>query len=100
MKYCGFGCGCQNSCGYPRMRSSDTPLVIMDTKAEEEFSLILEAEEKLKDSRKSRSVLVRKQFQIRYVMGEFHTSFQHLINKPDEMLFFNYMRMSHQITGI
>ena len=27
MKYCGFGC--QNSCGYPRMRirSSDTPLV-------------------------------------------------------------------------
>ena len=82
------------------MRSSDTPLVNMDTKAEEEFSLILEAEEKLKDSRKSRSVLVRKQFQIRYVMEEFHTSFQHLINKPDEMLFFNYMRMSHQITGI
>ena len=34
MKYCGcgYGCGCQNSCGYPRMRirmrSSDTPLVI------------------------------------------------------------------------
>ena len=31
MKYCGcgWGCGCQNSCGYPRMRirSSDTPLV-------------------------------------------------------------------------
>ena len=31
MKYCGcgYGCGCQNSCGYPRMRirSSDTPLV-------------------------------------------------------------------------
>ena len=31
MKYCGFGCGCQNSRGYPRMRirmrSSDTPLV-------------------------------------------------------------------------
>ena len=28
MKYCGFGC--QNSCGYPRirMRSSDTPLLI------------------------------------------------------------------------
>ena len=34
MKYCGcgYGCGCQNSCGYPRMRirmrSSDTPLVV------------------------------------------------------------------------
>ena len=32
MKYYGFGCGCQNSCGYPRMRirmrSSDTPLVL------------------------------------------------------------------------
>ena len=34
MKYCGcgWGCGCQNSCGYPRMRirmrSSDTPLLI------------------------------------------------------------------------
>ena len=29
MKYCGWGCGCQNSCGYPRirMRSSDTPLI-------------------------------------------------------------------------
>ena len=33
MKYCGcgYGCGCQNSCGYPpmriRMRSSDTPLI-------------------------------------------------------------------------
>ena len=72
----------------------------MDTKDEEEFSLILEAEENLKDSRKPRSVLVRKQFQIQYVVGEFHTSFQHLIDKPDEMLFFNYMRMSYQITGI
>ena len=35
MKYCGFGCGrgCQNSCGYLRMRirmrSSDTPLIII-----------------------------------------------------------------------
>ena len=35
MKYCGcgWGCGCQNSCGYPRMRirmrSSDTPLIFM-----------------------------------------------------------------------
>ena len=29
MKYCGCGYGCQNSCGYPRirMRSSDTPLI-------------------------------------------------------------------------
>ena len=29
MKYCGFGC--QKSCGYPRMRirSSDTPLVLI-----------------------------------------------------------------------
>ena len=28
MKFCGFGCWCQNSCGYPRrMRSSDTPLI-------------------------------------------------------------------------
>ena len=29
MKYCGFGC--QNSCGYPRVRirSSDTPLVFI-----------------------------------------------------------------------
>ena len=27
MKYCGFGCGCQNSCGYLRMRSSDTLLI-------------------------------------------------------------------------
>ena len=25
MKYC----GCQNSCGYPRMRGSDTPLVFI-----------------------------------------------------------------------
>ena len=35
MKHCGFGCGrgCQNSCGYPRMRirtrSSDTPLLLI-----------------------------------------------------------------------
>ena len=26
MKYC--GCGCQNSCAYPRMRGSDTPLIL------------------------------------------------------------------------
>ena len=29
-------------------------------------------------------------------MGEFHTSFQHLIYHAGEMLFFNYMRMSYQ----
>ena len=30
-------------------------------------------------------------------MGEFHTSFQHLIiDHTDDMLFFNYMRMSYQ----
>ena len=45
----------------------------MDTKDEEEFSLILEAEENLKDSRKPRSVLVKKQFQIRYVVGYYFT---------------------------
>ena len=29
-------------------------------------------------------------------MGEFHTSFQHLIDHPGEILFLNYMRMSYQ----
>ena len=60
------------------------------------FSLILLAEEKLKDLRKPTSVSVRKHFQIRLVMGEFHTSFQHLIDHHNEMFFFNYLRMSYQ----
>ena len=29
-------------------------------------------------------------------MGQFHKSFQYLIDHPDEMFFFNYMRISYQ----
>ena len=41
----------------------------MDTSDEEDFSLILLAEEKLKDLRKPRLVCAKKHFQIRLVMG-------------------------------
>ena len=42
-------------------------------------------------------IWVRKHFQIPFVMGEFLMSFQHLIDHPDEMLFFDYyMRISYQ----
>ena len=54
MKYCGcgYGCGCQNSCGYPRMRirmrSSDTPLMINTMKRElSNINKRLEDEEKI-----------------------------------------------------
>ena len=49
------------------------------------FSLILLAEENLKHLKKPRSVWVRKHFQIRLVMGEFHTSFHYLIDHPDKI---------------
>ena len=52
----------------------------MDTSDEEDFSLILLADKKLKDLGKPRSVRVRKNFQIRHVMGELFMTFQHLIN--------------------
>ena len=47
----------------------------MDTSDQEDFPLILLAEEKLKDLKKPTSVRVRKHFQIQLVMGKFHTSF-------------------------
>ena len=68
----------------------------MDPSDEEDFSVILEADEKLKDLRKPRSVWVRKHFKIGHVMTEFFMSFRHVINHPDEMFLFNYMRMSFQ----
>ena len=67
----------------------------MDTSDEEDFSLIIKADEKLKDLRKPSSVWVRKHFQIRHVIGEF-LMFQHLIDHTDKMFFFNYTRKSHQ----
>lgn len=68
----------------------------MDTSDEEDFALLLLAEEGKEIDRTHRSVWVRHHFQLRSKLGEFHTTFQSLMDHPDETLFFNYMRMSYE----
>lgn len=66
----------------------------MDSSDEEDVALFLlmEAEER---HGKKRKTWVRQHFQMRPELGEFHTTFQNLIDHPDETVFFNYMRMSY-----
>ena len=66
----------------------------MDTSDEEDLALLLLAEAEEVHMKKRRTVWVRQHFQMRPVLGEFHTTFQNLIDHPDEV-FFNYMRMSY-----
>ena len=67
----------------------------MDTSDEEDLALLLLAEAEEVHMKKRRTVWVRQHFQMRPVLGEFHTTFQNLIDHPDEKVFFNYMRMSY-----
>ena len=69
----------------------------MDSSEEEDFALLLLAEEEEEAAipRKNRHIWVRQHFEIRPVLGEFHTTYQNLLDHPDEGVFFNYMRMSY-----
>ena len=71
----------------------------MDSSDEEDVALLLlmEAEER---HGKKRKTWVRQHFQMRPELGEFHTTFQNLIDHPDETVFFNYMRMSYNSYNI
>ncbi|KAL5019100.1 hypothetical protein ScPMuIL_004822 [Solemya velum] len=57
---------------------------LMNQQDEEDLALILLAEAEEVHMKKRNTVWVRQHFQMRPVLGEFHTTFQNLIDHPDE----------------
>ena len=64
----------------------------IDTPDEEDFTLLLLADGEENGSLQ-KTECVRHYFQMRPAMWEFYTTLQNLIDHPDEMMLFNYMRM-------
>ena len=64
----------------------------IDTPDEEDFALLLLADGEENGSLQ-KTEWVRHYFQMRPAMCEFHTTLKNLIDHPDEMMLFNYMRM-------
>ena len=69
----------------------------MDRSDEEDFALLLLADERNEDDRtQDDDRTQRHHFHLRLELGEIKTTFQSLMDHFDEALFFNYGRMSYK----
>ena len=70
----------------------------MDSGEEEEMlaiGLLVDNERQHIRRRRQRRMWVRQHFLVRPTLGEYSTTVRNLLDHPDEMVFFNYMRMSY-----
>ncbi|GFR92381.1 hypothetical protein ElyMa_002616800 [Elysia marginata] len=65
----------------------------MNSSDEEDVLILLSLRRRRK--RKRQSIWLREHFLLRESRGEFQRTFLHLLDNPDEELFFNYTRMSY-----